>query len=378
MTESLSTSALAATALPFGQAMTPPGRVFWDTALYQRELEVIFRRQWLCVGHHSRLAAAGDFFTVEVGSDSLIVARNNDGEFHAFLNVCRHRGTRISNEPAGNCRGFLCPYHAWRYDLDGQLMAAPSMDSVAGFRREDYPLISVRIEVFLGFLFVNFDDNPTPVADTFNDFPALADIDLPSLQRVAHHDYDVAANWKLVCENYHECYHCRNAHPQLHRISNHDNVSNEGYSGRHFIGGPMAIRSEYNTMTVSGVTERTPLAGAGADTGRVHYFNLLPNFLLSVAPDYVLTHHIWPREAERVFVETEWFFSPGQIAQPGFDPADAVEFWDTTNQQDWALCENAQRGLRSAGHRPGPYQASEDCTHRFDQWYVRTMFPELS
>ena len=376
MTSSLSAKALAATARPFARAMTPPGRLFWDRDLYQRELETIFRRQWLCVGHHSRLAEAGDFFTIEVGNDSVIVAKNADGRINAFLNVCRHRGTRISNELSGNCRGFLCPYHAWHYDLNGRLKAAPMMDGNEDFRREDFPLVSVRIESFLGFLFLCFADNVASVQEHFSDFPTLEALDLPSLVRAAHHEYDVEANWKLVCENYHECYHCRNAHPQLHRVSDYGNVSNDGYSGRQFIGGPMAIRKGFNTMTLSGITDRPPLAGS--DAGRVHYYNLLPNFLLSIAPDYVLTHHIWPQHAERVFIESEWFFSPQQMAQPGFDPTDAVEFWDLTNKQDWALCENAQKGLRSPGHQPGPYQGGEDCTHRFDQWYVRTMFPELS
>jgi Rieske 2Fe-2S family protein len=377
MTSTIPIAALAATARPFDQAMTPPGQIFCDPDLYQQDLERIFRQQWLCVGHATRLTRPGDFFTVEAGNESVIVALDPDGNANAFLNVCRHRGTRVSSEPAGNCRGFLCPYHAWHYDLNGRLKAAPMMDDVAGFDRSDYPLVGVQLDTFLGFLFINFCDDAAPLASQFGDFPNLDRFGLPSLRRVARHEYLVEANWKLICENYHECYHCQNAHPQLHRISHYGDLSNDGFSGRHFIGGPMAMRAGFNTMTRSGNTERSPLA-PGGDTLSVHYFNLLPNFLLSIAPDYVLTHHIWPRGPEQAFVESEWFFSAEQIAQPDFDPADAVEFWDTTNRQDWALCENAQKGLRSAGHRPGRYQSGEDCAHRFDQWYVKSMFPELA
>lgn len=370
--------ALQATAADFDEAFTPPGQLFWDAGLYQRDLDEIFASQWLCVGHHSRLKEAGEFFTVDIGPESVIVVLGDDGETRAFLNVCRHRGTRINKARSGRCRGFLCPYHAWHYSLDGTLKRAPQMEDVAGFDTEHYPLIAVRIETMQGFLFINLAQDPAPLTDVFSDFPDVSRYGLPDLKRVAHHEYEVATNWKLICQNYHECYHCQIAHPQLHRISDYGGLTSGSDYGHHYIGGPMAIRDGFNTMTVSGKTDRKPFAGCTEDDKRtVHYFNLLPNFLLSIAPDYVLTHHIWPRGPEQVFIESEWFFADEQIAAEGFDPSDAVEFWDQTNLQDWALCENALLGLKSRGHLPGRYQSGEDCTHRFDRWYVLTMFPEL-
>ena len=358
--------------------MTPPGRIFFDPELYQRDLETLFCRMWLCVGHASRLGAAGDFFTVDFGNESVIVAADQDGSANAFFNVCRHRGTRISNASSGNCRGFSCPYHAWHYDLNGMLKAAPMMDGVPGFDRADFPLVAVRLESFLGFLFINLCADAAPLDSTFADFPDFSRYRLPELVRVARHEYDVRSNWKLICENYHECYHCQNAHPQLHRISHHGDRNNDGCSGERFIGGTMAIRDGFNTMTFSGLTDRAPFPGLSEiDRRSVHYFNLLPNFLLSIAPDYVLTHHVWPRGPERVYIESEWFCLPEQVSAPGFDASDAVDFWDATNRQDWSLCENALKGLKSGGHRPGRYQSGEDCTHRFDQWYVRTLFPQF-
>ena len=371
-------TALAATARDFDRAMTPPGRIFCDPELYQRDLETLFYRMWLCVGHVSRLAAAGDFFTVEIGNESVIVVADRDGGANAFLNVCRHRGTRISSEASGNCRGFSCPYHAWHYDLNGALKAAPTMDEVPGFDRADFPLVTVRLESFLGFLFINLCADAEPLDSAFADFPDFSRYQLPELVRVARHEYDVRSNWKLICENYHECYHCQNAHPQLHRISHYGDRNNDGCCGERFIGGPMAIRDGFNTMTLSGLTDRAPFPDiTDVDRRSVHYFNLLPNFLLSIAPDYVLTHHVWPRGPEQVYIESEWFCLPEQVSASGFDASDAVEFWDTTNRQDWSLCENALKGLRSAGHRPGRYQSGEDCTHRFDQWYVKTLFPQF-
>ncbi len=372
-------AAIRATAAAFDVAATPPGRLFWDPALYERDLDEIFGRMWLCVGHNSRLRNPGDFFTVDLGRESIIVVANETGEPKAFLNVCRHRGTRVTSESSGNCRGFLCPYHAWHYGLDGQLRAAPGMENVAGFERADYPLLSVRLETLLGFLFVNLADDAEPLDEAFGDFPDLARYELPRLERVARHDYDVATNWKLVCQNYHECYHCGIAHPQLHRVSDYSTVTDGDVTGRLFIGGPMSIRRGYRSMTLDGSSSRPPFRRIGEDDLRlVHYFNLLPNFLLSIAPDYVLTHHIWPRGPESVYIETEWFCAPEQIAADDFDISDAEDFWDMTNRQDWSLCENALLGLKSRHHQPGRYHPGENCSHLFDQWYVRTMFPGIT
>ena len=372
-------TAIAATAGPFAAARTPPGRLFWDPALYERDLDEVFGRMWLCVGHQSRLGRPGDFFTVDLGRESIIVAADSNGKANAFLNVCRHRGTRVTAESSGNCRGFLCPYHAWHYGLDGQLRAAPGMDQVDGFRREDYPLLDVRLDTFLGFLFVNLDAEAEPLQQAFSDFPDLERYDLPRLERVARHEYEAKTNWKLICQNYHECYHCGIAHPQLHRVSDYSTVPPGDVAGRLFIGGPMSIKEGNRSMTLDGTSPRNYFPGINAeDTRLVHYFNLLPNFLLSITPDYVLTHHIWPRGPESVYIESEWFCAPEQTAADSFSIANAEEFWDITNRQDWSLCENALLGLKSRHHRPGRYHPGEDCSHRFDQWYVRRLFPDLA
>ena len=373
----LSPADLAATASRFGDARTPPGRLFHATDIYALDLERIFGRMWVCVGHVSSAREPGQFFTVELGDESLIVVRGQDRTLRAFFNVCRHRGTRLTSNREGRCSALTCPYHGWRYGLDGSLIAAPSMDEDQNFDAARYPLVSARIEEYLGFIFVNLSDDPAPVAAEFDDLPDLSRFRFDELTCIERHEYDVASNWKLVCQNFHECYHCSVAHPDLHRISHHGNLSNADASGRLFIGGPMALRKGYTTLTRGGVSPRRPLPGATPDDRqRVHYFQLLPNLLLSIAPDYVLTHHLYPTAPERVRIDTCWLFAPEQLADADFDAADVVDFWETTNRQDWQLCENALKGLKSARHRPGPYQSSEDCAHRFDQWYVTTMFPE--
>lgn len=370
---------LALTARDFESALTPPGWIFWDPDLYTRDIEEIFKKMWLCVGHVSRLEKPGEYFLVDVGDESIIVLADEKGKGHAFYNVCRHRGTRILTGNSGKCRRLLCPYHAWSYGLDGSLKSAPQMDETAGFDKANYSLREVRLETFMGFLFISLDANAAPVAQQFSGFPDLERFRFPELKRVGFHSYEVASNWKLINENYHECYHCAIAHPQLHRISNYGALAGDDFGGENFVGGPMTIKDEFNTMTIPGVTDRQPLTGCNEQDKRmVHYFNLLPNLLLSVAPDYVLTHYLRPRGPEQVYIETEWFCSPAQVARKGFDASDAIEFWDTTNRQDWQLCENALLGLKSAGHIQGPYQAGETGSHLFDRWYIERMFPQVT
>ncbi len=365
------------TGADFERAMTPPGWIFWDPQLYARDIDELFQKMWLCVGHRSRLDGPGSYFLVEVGAESVIVVADETGRSHAFFNVCRHRGTRIVAEAAGQRTGFSCPYHAWTYGLDGTLRAAPHMDTVANFDKKDYSLHAVRLDEFMGFLFINFDENAAPLANTFADLPDFSRFDIPNLVRAGYRDYEVESNWKVICENYHECYHCPVAHPQLHRISDFGGLCDADERGSNWVGGPMAIKAAFNTLTTSGITDRKPFSGCVGDDRRfVHYINLLPNFLLSMCADYVLTHHVWPRGPEHVYIETEWYFSKTQTEAPNFDPTDAIEFWDVTNKQDWALCENAMKGLKSRSQVPGRYQTGESCAHFFDQWYVRRMFAD--
>jgi len=163
-------------------------------------------------------------------------------------------------------------------------------------------------------------------------------------------------------------------HPRLHKISASAGLGYE-HSGAFFTGGPMGLKAGCNTLSFSGTTTRIPLSGATEkDRQLVYYFNLFPNFFLTIAPDYLMTHYLWPTAADSCYVETEWFCAPEQIAKSDFSLQEVVEFWDETNRQDWALCENAMFGLKSKAHRPGFYHPIENCVHEFDRWYVRTLF----
>jgi len=196
---------------------------------------------------------------------------------------------------------------------------------------------------------VRHDHDQEALREAFDDLPELQRWDLASLVGVERHSYEVAANWKLLCENYNECYHCALAHPQLHRLSRLGDAPGSPQRGKNFVGGPMPLRDGFNTMSTTGITNRLPLPGStDTDRRRVQYFNLLPNLFLSIAPDYVITHMLWPRDAGHCFVETEWLAAPSQLREAGFDLTDAVEFWELTNRRRVA-CIGCSSGARGTG-----------------------------
>jgi Rieske 2Fe-2S family protein len=298
--------------------------------------------------------------------------RGRDDVLRAFHNVCRHRGSTLIDAAqdggTGHVVRFQCPYHAWIYDLDGSLKRAPHTDELTDFAAADNELLPVRVETWAGFVFVNLDRDAAALVDYLADFPAaISDYPLSRLRRARRIEYDVAANWKVVGENYSECYHCPGVHPQLNRLSPYDRGRNLKSNGP-WAGGWMELVDDADTMSVDGgANGRPPLAGIDGDKlRRVYYFVVWPNLLLSLHPDYVMTHQVWPIDAERSRVVCDWLFDPQTMALPDFDPSDAIDFWDLTNRQDWAVCERQQIGTRSRAYVAGRYSLMEDMVHAFD------------
>jgi len=367
----LSAADLAPTREAFEAARTLPAAVYCSEEVYRLEQSELFGRMWLCIGREMDLPKPGDFFTHDVGDERILVVRGSDAILRAFFNVCRHRGSRLVDEPRGEgLERLRCPYHAWTYALDGRLSQAPRMG--AGFARGGYSLVQVRLELFAGFIFVNLDEHAEPLGRYLAELPDLSRYRMEELRCGRRAEYEVEANWKFPCENYSECYHCPGVHPQLVRISDTLAPSERVLeSGACFNGGAMALRDGFTTMSTSGRSRLPQIPGLSADDHRkVLYYLVYPNFLLSPHPDYVLTHTVWPLTPTRSRIVCEWLFTSEALAMEGFDPADVVEFWDLTNRQDWGLCERAQAGASSRGYRQGPYQSSEDCVHAFDRWYA--------
>lgn len=359
-----------ATLQPVERATMLPRAAFLDPELLAWEQRNVFAAGWICAGHASAVAAPGAFITREVGGESILLVGGEDGVPRAFHNVCRHRAARLVEEPEGEVRKRLrCPYHAWSYDLEGNLRAAPHMDGIVGFDPACNGLAEIRSAVVGGLLLVNLSGEAGPAEDHVGELLAhLEHYSVASLRRGGIHEYSVAANWKGIAENYNECLHCPGVHPELNALSHY--MSGEGlYGSGAWCGGSMTLTEGAETMGREGgqAGHRPPIAGLDtSDVRNILYFALFPNALISLHPDYLMLHTLWPREPGLTEVVCEFFFEPAAIAAPDFDLSDATGFWDQVNREDWHVCELAQKGVASSGYTPGRYSAEEGDVHAFD------------
>lgn len=354
---------------------TLAGEYFTSDEIFAEERERIFLRRWLAGGHVSELPKPGSFLVHELLGESVIVVRDEDGAVRAFHNLCRHRGSRICVEAAGEApHAFQCPYHAWTYGLDGALRAAPGMQDVAGFERADHGLLPCALAEHEGLLFVSLAADPPPferaMAPLYGRFERWR---MAELVRVHRTVYEVEANWKLFFHNYSECYHCPGVHPHLNKLTPYRNTVNDLDEGA-VLGGPMWMTERDGSMTMGGARCAPLLPGLGEkDRGHVLYYTVFPSMFLSLHPDYVLVHRAVPLSRTSTRIVCDWLFHPDAIAAPGFDPAPAIEFWDLTNRQDWELCANTQKGVTSAVYVPGPYSELESQLAAFDREYLAAL-----
>jgi Rieske 2Fe-2S family protein len=342
--------------------------------VFAAETEGIFMQRWFCAGHVSRIPAAGDYFVLDAYGESLIVLRDAAGEVRAFYNVCRHRGTRMCEESEGHLnKSIQCPYHAWTYGLDGKLIGAPLMKGVQDFNKDEFPLHAVNLHLWEGFIFLSLAEVPGAFEQEFASvIDKFRGWNLPALKSVRRVTYDVKTNWKFVFQNYNECYHCPPVHPQLARISSSDSGENDLIEGP-FIGGFMTIEGA-DSLTFSGRACAIPVADlSDEDLHRVYYYSIFPNLLLSLHPDYVMFHTLWPRSPGQTVIQCEWLFHPEASKRAGFQPEDGIDFWDQTNRQDWHVCELSQLGVSSRVYRPSPYSPRESLPAAFDRYYRGVM-----
>ncbi|HXY14796.1 MAG TPA: aromatic ring-hydroxylating dioxygenase subunit alpha [Terriglobales bacterium] len=348
-------------------ATTLPARYYTDPEVFKRELEHFYCCTWVCAGRAAQIPNPGDYFLREFAGESIIIVRDNKGAIGAFFNVCRHRGTRICGAAEGRFAGRIqCGYHGWTYGLDGRLIGAPHMHD--SFCREDYPLNRVNVDVWDGHIFINLSEHAEPLAKQLADLPQkFAHWRMHELQLYRRISYDVKANWKLVVLNYNECLHCPVLHPALSSISDYMSGDND-QPHPSYIGGSMEFQNGAQTMSNDGKLRRACLPGlTGEERQRVHYYAIYPNLLLSLHPDYMMTHTLWPRAVDRTEIICEWHFHSLEMAKQDFVGDDAVEFWDVTNREDWRISELSQAGIGSRSYKPGPYSRRENLPHAFDQ-----------
>ena len=357
--------ALAAALAPFGQSRMLPREAYVDPAVFAWEQRNILSG-WRCVGYAADLAGIGAQRAVGSGPNGVLLVRGED-RIRAFANSCRHRGHELlACDASARGRSIVCPYHAWSYRLDGSLRNAPDFGQVDGFDPRGFGLAELRLVDWHGWLFVDPSGEDVEFGDHLAGLEQIVGPYRPEdLTIVARHSYELATNWKVIAENYQECYHCANIHPELSRISPPTSGENIDLDGS-WMGGWMSIVDGAETMSLTGKSGGVAIAGLSEhERHSVMYLVGYPNLLVSLHPDYVMTHLMTPLAVDRTHVECSWAFPNEAAAKQDFDPSYAVDFWDLTNRQDWAACESVQRGLNSPHARPGPLAPDEDGVYQF-------------
>jgi Rieske 2Fe-2S family protein len=356
---------------PSGMQRTLPGSAYLDPAVFAAERERIFFREWFCVGRAEALPRPGDFLRVQAAGERVLVVRTRDGGLASHYDVCRHRGSRLALDvdpraeveavPSGRFRGsIVCPYHAWTYALTGELRAAPFLDERDGLHMTKLPLHRVEVQTWGGFVFVHLTpDDAVPLAEQLGGAPdRVRNYPLEDLRTAHRITYEVAANWKVVVENYNECYHCGPVHPELCEVV--PAFKRDGGRGLDWDGG-IAHREGATTFTLTGTTDRAPFPGLAEEERTRHKGELLyPNLMVSLSPDHVAAFRLWPLGAGNTRIDCDFLFHPSEMWRPSFDPGDAIEFWDLVNRQDWRICEAVQDGMGSRAFDLGFYAPMED------------------
>lgn len=389
-----------------------PGEFYSSEIVFRAELDRIWRRGWLFVGHSCEIPTAGDYLTFEVDRDSLIIVRQDDGGVHALWNICRHRGTQLCNQASGRVRRFVCPYHQWTYGREGALLSCRGMQE--DLDKSELGLLPAHVRELGGLLFVSLADDPP-------DFQSAAELLEPMLRpqgldraKVAKIvDYDVAANWKLVWENNRECYHCNVNHPQYIKANfdhyNSDDTSQRiqeridravEQSERKWASEGLAVSHRSTGMTEFPSIEtgcwfsvnRTPLAEGfvsetldgrqiaplmgnytDSDVGTLRV-RTVPNMWNHSSCDHGVSTRLLPGGIGRTLIRVTWLIDRDAVEGRDYHLDELLPFWQLTSEQDWELCEQSQKGVSSSHYVPGPFSTYKEYNvDAFVRWYLNQL-----
>jgi len=387
---------------------------YCDEAVFQADMEQIVSRKWLVAGHVDRVGSKGDYFLVKIGNESIIVVRSDDSTINAFYNVCRHRGSLICTESSGKMARLTCGYHAWSYGLDGELLTARLMP--ADFSKKDYGLHRCHLRVFYGFIFINMSKDAPPDFDAaFGDLAPYLDFHGVADAKIAFsRSYPTEANWKLVVENFVECYHCVPSHPEF--CSMHPPEALVAFGAGPSSGpaeavekylpalkawerraatlgrpigsiddGPdsshlrlllqRTIREGYESETQDGRPASTLMGKRlGFDQGRM-YLSFSPFTQLVATNDFAVLFIFSPRSTMMTDVDLYWLVD-AKSTQVDVDRM--IWGWDQTTKQDKLITENNQLGIKSSHYQPGRYSDHEKRVVTFQQWYLNQFSCELT
>jgi carnitine monooxygenase subunit len=358
-----------------GRSFTMPSRFYLDPEIYEQEKDAIFYRSWWFAGHKSQLDKPGRFITTRIHEQNIVITRATDGALKAFYNVCQHRGHELVSG-SGTARLLVCPYHAWSYDLDGTLRNAPNTADMVDFDKCAFSLKSVRVEEFCGFVFVNLDPDAPPFREQAGELEAELRHYCPSIDSMVYahrHSYDVASNWKVLIDNFLECYHCGVAHKDFVNL-----VDMKTYQSR--TGG---IYSSHTSQGASANNSAFKFEKGDVDFGYAAWY-VWPNLTIWIYPGEanVSALQIIPSGPERTIEHLDWFLP---TPEPTKQLKDAMVYMDETLQpEDIALCESVQRGLRSKGYNQGRFvvdnnlsELSEHAVHHFQKMVVDALDARL-
>ncbi|MGW2470478.1 aromatic ring-hydroxylating oxygenase subunit alpha [Streptomyces bauhiniae] len=338
---------------------TLPGRYYTDPEVFRCEQEALLESMWFCAVRSADLDRPGAFRTVRVGRESVLVTRDRTGALRAFLNVCRHRGARLCTEESGEVRRSLqCPYHAWTYGLDGKLVAAPNLTKMPDVDRDRYGLVKVALREWLGYAWVCLADEPPSFEATvqhaaverLGDPAAIEHYGTERLALGQRVTYDVRANWKLIVENFMECYHCATIHPELTEVLPE---FADGYAAQYYVGHGAEFGAGVAGFTVDGSAGFGRLPEVAEEQDRRYYaLTVRPNVFVNLVPDHVILHRMCPLAEDRTVVECDWLYAPEVVAS-GADVSKSAELFHRVNVQDFAACERTQPAMSSRAYRGG-------------------------
>ena len=375
--------------------------------VYEKELDELIFRSWLYAGHSSELPNPGDYLLFDIGEDSVIIARDAQGDLHALMNVCRHRGARVCEEASGNRKTFVCPYHGWVYNTDGSLRAAREMEVREDFDAANYGLRKARIEIYMGLIFINCDPQ---AADFRGPLEKLAEplgaYDLDNAKVAHKQTYRVDANWKLVLENYLECYHCATSHrayARMHTLKDRNcNVEHivqamldrtEEVTGVKGMGtelyelyldasgfGACVYTSRYGLYDgyLTGSEDGQPVAPLmgqiKAYDGGAGDFQMGPLSFMLNYPDHCVMYRFIPRSLTSTDMEVVWFVNGDAQEDVDYDRQKLIWLWHNTTLEDEFIITRNSEGVNSRFFEPGPYHPEfEETLQQFILWYLDTL-----
>ncbi len=385
-----------------------PRPLYNDPLLFRIDMEEVFEKEWLFVGMTCELPTKGNYITVEIGQNPVILVRDQDGGIQAFHNVCRHRGSRLCTQAQGKVANMTCPYHQWTYDLKGNLIFASS-EMGEHFDRGKYAMKPVHCKTAGGFIFVCLREGEPPAIDDF--LSGLAEYmepyDMENTKVAVQSTLEENANWKLVIENNRECYHCSGSHPELlrtllewddttdpratpefltHYESQAQAWDREGIPHRRLESGlrnrivRMPLQKGTQVMTIDGKPACRKTLGRvqNRELGSMRVLHL-PNSWNHMQSDHLIVFRVLPVSAQKTLVTTKWLVHKDAVEGEDYDVERLKQVWDATNRQDRDLAEENQRGINSLGYEPGPYSETfEFGVINFLDWYCEAILNNIN